>query len=83
MSINRETTRQEALESLNEVLSILAVDPARRSLFEQLFILNNYFYPHLNEGNFGCGSCVDRVLTRMNQFWNETGVQELNNIING
>lgn len=77
--MNREITRHEALANLANTLTQLNQSPMERSLLEQLFLLNNYFYPHIIENFSGCGSCINRVTTRMQEFWNNTGKNELDN----
>jgi flagellar biosynthesis chaperone FliJ len=69
--------RQQRLEQLEVLLNELQGQYKGSSQqISLLFQLNNEFTPNKEHGK-GCGSCRARVYQRMQQFWNETGKQEL------
>jgi hypothetical protein len=69
--------RKEKLQQLQQLLIELQGQYKGSSQqINLLFQLNNEFTTVKEHGK-GCGSCRARVYQRMQQFWNETGKQEL------
>lgn len=58
---------EDRLNSL--MLQLEGKDKIEAHQTDELYILNNYFYPDLKEYNKSCPSCRERIYHRMRHHW--------------
>lgn len=53
----------------NLMMELEGKDKILQHQTDELYLLNNHFYPDLKEYNKSCGSCRERIYLRMKTHW--------------